>query len=285
MAKQLGDAVPFWMTINEPSVVPAACFLAGMHPPAKRDMPLAMAAARHILIAHGKMYEAIREAAPHSPQIGPVLNMIDVQAASDSEEDRQAAQLFDTYWNTYWLESIKNGVVGPPAGGGEEVPGLKGTWDFIGLNNYSRSVIAAGPPPMGIRQVHPGPDAETSTMGWEVYPEGFYRVQARLKPYGKPVYITENGIGTDDDEQRCRFIIRSLRETQRAISEGVDVRAYLHWSFQDNFEWAEGFRQKFGLVAMEEGTRNRLPRPSARMFRDIASANAVSDELLKQHGE
>lgn len=285
MAKQLGDAVPFWLTINEPSVVPAACFLAGMHPPAKRDMPLAMAAARHILIAHGKMYEAIREAAPHSPQIGPVLNMIDVQPASDSEEDRQAAQLFDMYWNTYWLEGIKNGVVGPPAGGGEEVPGLKGTWDVIGLNNYSRSVIAAGPPPMGVRQVQPGPDAETSTMGWEVYPEGFYRVQARLKPYGKPVYITENGIGTDDDEQRCRFIIRSLRETQRAISEGVDVRSYLHWSFQDNFEWAEGFRQKFGLVAMEEGNRNRLPRPSAYMFRDIARANGVSEELLKLHGE
>jgi len=156
---------------------------------------------------------------------------------------------------------------------------------FIGLNNYSRSVIAAGPPPMGVRQVQPGPDAETSTMGWEVYPEGFYRVQARLKPYGRPVYITENGIGTDDDEQRCRFIIRSLRQVERAISEGVDVRGYLHWSFQDNFEWAEGFRQKFGLIAMEEGTRNRLPRRSAHMFRDIARGNAISDELLERYGE
>ena len=122
-------------------------------------------------------------------------------------------------------------------------------------------------------------------MGWEVYPEGFYRVQIRLKPYGKPVYITENGIGTDDDEQRCRFIIRSLKQVQRAINDGVDVRSYLHWSFQDNFEWAEGFRQKFGLIAMEEGTRNRLVRPSAHMFRDIARANAVSDELLSRWGD
>src|SRR3990170_336213 len=79
MAKQLGDAVPFWLTINEPSVVPAACYLAGIHPP-----------------AHGKMYAAIREGAPHSPQIGPVLNMIHVQPASDSEADKQAAVLFDT---------------------------------------------------------------------------------------------------------------------------------------------------------------------------------------------
>src|SRR3990170_1367930 len=290
MAKQLGDSVPFWLTINEPSVVPALQYLAGVFPPCKQDLGLAMAAARYILIAHGKMYHAIRDAAPHSPQIGPVCNMIDVQPASESEEDRQAAQLFDTYWNTYWLEGIKNGVIGPPAGlpgqgGGEEVPGLKGTWDIIGLNNYSRTVIAAGPPPMGIRQVRPAPDAETSTMGWEVYPEGFYRVQARLKPYGKPVYITENGIGTDDDEQRCRFIVRSLRQVHRAISDGVDVRSYLHWSFQDNFEWAEGLRQKFGLIAMEEGTRNRLSRPSAHMFRDIARANALSDGLLRRYGE
>ena len=137
---------------------------------------------------------------------------------------------------------------------------------------------------MGLRQVPPGPDAETSTMGWEVYPEGFYRVQVRLKPYGKPVYITENGIGTDDDEQRQRYIVRHLQQTHRAISEGVDVRSYLHWSFQDNFEWAEGFRQKFGLIAMEEGTRNRLPRPSAHMFRDVARANAVPDELLESTG-
>ena len=121
-------------------------------------------------------------------------------------------------------------------------------------------------------------------MGWQVYRQGFYRCQTRLKAYGKPVYITENGIGTDDDEQRCRFIIRSLKQVQRAINDGVDVRGYLHWSFQDNFEWAEGFRQKFGLVALEEGTRNRLPRPSAHMFREIAKANGVPDELLARFG-
>ncbi len=285
MAKQLGDAVPFWMTINEPSVVPAACYLAGVHPPAKRDMALAMAAARHILIAHGKMYGAIRENAPHSPQIGPVLNMTDVQPASESKEDQQAAQLMDSYWNGMWLEGIEKGIVAPPAGGGEEVPGLKGTWDFIGLNYYSRTVVKAGRPPMGLERLDPPAGAERSTMGWQVYPEGFHRVQMRLKPYGKPVYITENGIGTDDDEQRQSYIVRHLQQTHRSMSEGLDVRAYLHWSLQDNFEWAEGFRQKFGLVAMEEGTLKRLPRPSAYMFRDMARANAVSDELLKQHGE
>ena len=122
-------------------------------------------------------------------------------------------------------------------------------------------------------------------MGWQVYPEGFYRCQTRLKAYGKPVYITENGIGTDDDEQRCRYVIRHLQQTRRAMDDGVDVRGYLHWSLQDNFEWAEGFRQKFGLIAMGEGSRNRLPRPSAYLFRDIARANAVPDELLAKWGD
>jgi len=283
MAKQLGDAVPFWLTINEPPVLPAACYIAGVHPPAKRDFALAMTAARNILVSLGRMHNAIRAAVPHSPQIGPVINMTYVMPASDSEEDRNAAALFDQYWNAYWLDGLRDGVTGRPAGDGEEVPGLKDAWDFVGLNYYSRSVIAGGRGVMGLRQVPPPPDAETSTMGWEVYPEGFYQCMARLKAYGKPVYITENGIGTDDDEQRCRCVLRHLREVHRAIGDGVDVRSYFHWSFQDNFEWAEGFRQKFGLLAMEEGTLNRLPRPSAYMFRDIARANALPAALLQKY--
>ena len=282
MAKQLGDSVPFWLTINEPSVVPAAGWIGGVFPPQKRDFRLAMTVAKHVLMAHGKMYEAIRSSAPHKPVIGPVINMSYVMPASDSEEDRQAAQLWDQYWNGYWLDGIRDGVIGAPAGRGEEAPGLKGTWDIIGLNYYSRAVVKGGGT-LGFRLVPPAADAETSRMGWEVYPEGFYRCITRLKQYGKPVYITENGIGTDDDEQRCRYVVRHLREAQRAMSEGVDVRSYLHWSFQDNFEWAEGFRQKFGLIALEEGTRNRIARPSAQMFRDIARANAVPATLAERY--
>ena len=283
MAKQLGDAVPFWLTINELSVVPAACYIAGVHPPCKRDMGLAMTAARHMLIAHGKMYNAVRENAPHDPKIGPVLNMIDVQAATDSAEDEQAARGFDLYWNVFYPEGIRTGIVGPPAGGGEEVEGLKGTWDVVGLNYYSRSVIAAAGGPMGLRQVAPAPDSERSTMGWEVHPEGFYRVMMMLKQYGLPVYITENGIGTDDDEQRQRYVVRHLKRVHQAIGDGLDVRSYLHWSSTDNFEWAEGYRQKFGLIAMEGEELKRVPKPSAHMFREIATANAVPDALVGKH--
>ncbi len=283
MAKQLGDAVPFWLTINEPQVLPAASYLAGQFPPCHRDLGETMRAARHVLIALGKMHQAIKANAPNNPPVGPVINMTDAQPATESDEDRAAGRLMDQFWNTYWLDGIRDGVIGGPPGNGDPVEGLRGAWDFIGLNYYSRSVVKAGRPPMGISQVRPGPDAETSTMGWEVYPEGFYRCMARLKQYGKPVYITENGIGTDDDEQRCRYIVQHLREVYRAIGDGVDVRSYLHWSLQDNFEWAEGFRQKFGLVALEEGTLNRIAKPSAFMFREIAKADAVPAKLMEQN--
>ena len=285
MAKQLGDAVPFWMTINEPPVLPAATYIAAVFPPQERDMGMAMTAARHILMSLGSMHNAIKENAPHNPSVGPVINMIHVMPASDSEEDKAAAKMFDQYWNAYWFDGLRDGVIGPPAGGGEGVPGLKGAWDFVGVNYYSRSVIQASRGIMGLRQVNPPEDSERSTMGWQVYPEGFYHCLKRAASYGVPVYITENGIGTDDDEQRCSYVIRHLKQVHRAISEGADIRSYLHWSFQDNFEWAEGFRQKFGLIAMEEGTRNRLPRPSAHLFRDIARANAVSDGLLARWGD
>jgi beta-glucosidase len=256
----------------------------GEFPPCERDMGKAMLAMRHILLALGTMHHAVKENAPHNPPVGPVINMTYVQPARESEEDIRAAQLLDRFLNSYWLDGIRDGVVGPPAGR-EEAPALKGAWDILGINYYSRAVVRAGPPPTFIEQLPPAESAETSTMGWEVYPEGFYRCLTRAASYGVPVYITENGIGTDDDEQRRSYIVRHLRQAHRAISEGADIRGYLHWCFQDNFEWRRGFRQKFGLVAAEPGTLSRLPKPSAYMFRDIALQNAVTPEIIEQYLE
>jgi beta-glucosidase len=283
MAKQLGDSVPFWLTINEPAVLPAASYIAAVHPPAKRDMPLAMKAMKNILLSLGTMHNAIRENAPHSPRIGPVFNMTYVMPASDSDEDKQAAKLMDQYWNGFWLDGVSTGIVGAPAGGGEEAPDLKGAWDIVGLNYYSRSVVAHSRGIMGLRQVEPPADSERSTMGWQVYPEGFYQCITRLGKYGKPVYITENGIGTDDDEQRKRYLVRHMYQVWRAIQDGVDVRSYLHWTFQDNFEWAEGFRQKFGLWELGADNLARIPKDSADMFKQIATTNAVSGDLVDKY--
>ncbi len=241
-----------------------------------------MTVARHLLQAHGGMYRAVKEATSHNPQVGPVLAMPYIEPFDpNSEEDREAARGSDLLMNEYFLAGISTGTVGPPAGQGEEVPGLKDSWDFIGINYYSRHRIAHDQPP-DISGAPP-PDAELTLMGYEVYPEGFYRQLARLKQYGLPVYVTENGISTKDDTQRCRHLLRHLAEVQRAIQEGTDIRGYLHWSLIDNFEWADGYQQPFGMVAIEPGTLKRRPRPSAYLFRDVARGNAVTAAQLQEY--
>ncbi len=284
MARELGDMVPFWLTINEPMITVAAGYLFGVFPPCQRAMPQAMVAARHLLLAHGRMYQAIHEATTHHPQVGIVMAMSYYQPKDPhSEGDRRAAQMADDLMNEYFLSGIDRGLIPSPVGQGQEAPGLKGAWDLIGINYYSRTVLSETTLASGSLFGEPPPGAELSLMGWEVYPEGFYRFLKRLQAYGQPIYVTENGISTLDDDQRCRYLLRHLREMQRAISEGVDVRGYLHWSLVDNFEWAEGYSQKFGIVALEPDTLERRPRPSAYLYRDIARANAVTAEQFGKY--
>jgi beta-glucosidase len=282
IAKELGDLVPFWSTINEPTIVVVAAYLIGAHPPCQRDWSAATTVARHLLQAHGSMYRAVKEATSHNPQVGPVLAMPYIEPYDpNSEEDQEAARGADLLMNEYFLAGIDTGTVGPPVGQGEEIPGLKDSWDFIGINYYSRHRMAHDQPPDigGL----PPPDAELTLMGYEVYPEGFYRQLVRLKQYGLPVYVTENGISTKDDTQRCRHLLRHLAEMHHALQEGTDIRGYLHWTLIDNFEWTEGYQQWFGMVAMEPGTLKRRPRPSAYLFRDIARGNAVTAAQLKEY--
>jgi beta-glucosidase len=281
IARELGDLVPFWLTINEPMIV-VASYLFGGGPPGQSDWNTAMTVSRHLLQAHGSMYRAVKESTSHNPHVGPVLAMPHIEPYDpNSEDDRNAAQLADLLMNEYFLAGIDTGTVGPPAGQGEEAPGLKDSWDLIGINYYSRHRMAHDQPPDigGL----PPPDAELTLMGYEVYPEGFYHELMRLKQYGPPVYVTENGISTKDDTQRCRHLLRHLAEVHRALQEGTDIRGYLHWTLIDNFEWAEGYQQWFGMVAMEPGTLKRRPRPSAYLFRDIARGNAVTAAQLKEY--
>jgi beta-glucosidase len=114
----------------------------------------------------------------------------------------------------------------------------------------------------------------------EVYPAGIYRVLKRAARLRKPIYITENGLPDANDDQRPRFLLTYLAQVQRAIEEGVDVRGYYHWTFADNFEWAEGWGLRFGLVALDERTQTRTPRPSARLYSEIIGANAITREMV-----
>src|SRR5207247_8321279 len=106
-------------------------------------------------------------------------------------------------------------------------------------------------------------------MGWEIFPTGLYRNLVRLKALGKPVYVTESGMATLEDDARTRHLRAHLEEVARAIRDGVDVRGYFYWSLMDNFEWAEGYARHFGLMAVDRQTLERRPRPTAFVYRDI----------------
>ncbi|MEO6027984.1 MAG: glycoside hydrolase family 1 protein [Candidatus Binatia bacterium] len=280
----LRGLVDVWWTINEPMVVAVAGYVSGMHPPCVRDPNRAVVVARHLLMAHARMAAAVRAADPGAP-VGIVKHMPDFEPLDpDSAGDRGAAEAEDWFMNGCFLESLARGTVLPPFGDGEVVAGLAGSSDVIGLNYYSRVRASSLLEPGGLgARPRPGEQPEITDMGWEVHPEGLRRSLVRLAAYGRPLYVTENGIATTDDEARRRYLVRHLVAVHAAMSEGADVRGYFHWTLYDNFEWAEGYRPRFGLVAIDRATLQRRPRPSASLYREVISANAITPEIAARY--
>ena len=142
--------------------------------------------------------------------------------------------------------------------------------DFIGLNYYRGFSVSAIPPfikELGERK---------TDLGWGIYPQGLGQALHELWHYQKPLYITENGLADANDSQRPRFLTDHLKQVLDALHDGIDVRGYFHWSLLDNFEWADGFSPRFGLVAVDYQTQKRTPRPSAYLYRDIIQSHRLS---------
>jgi len=157
------------------------------------------------------------------------------------------------------------------------VPAGRDSLDFIGLNYYSRDMATFD---FRRRESYFGsffahPSRPQTSAGWEIYPEGVYRLLKFLARFDKPILITENGVADATDARRGPFLIRHLAEVLRAIGDGVDVRGYFHWSLLDNFEWAEGYAPRFGLVAVDDSTQTRRIRPSGRLYAQIARERAL----------
>ncbi len=299
--RELGDRVRIWFTINEPMVAPALCYVLGIHPPCVRDLARALTVAKHVLLAHGAMYRAIKDATRHATEVGPVLNMPYIEPLDPaSEEDRTAAVQQDFLLNQYYLDGLLRGVVFPPVGDGAEVPGLARSYDLVGLNYYARMLVRAGgleqaqhvargvsdrdatgeTPLHGMRRPDEPSELEDQ-MGWEVYPRGLHAQLVRLVPLGRPVYVTENGMATRDERARCRHLLVHLAQCHRAIRDGVDLRGFFYWTLMDNFEWAEGYTKTFGLVEIDrEHGLARRPREAAYLYRDIARAGAITGDML-----
>jgi beta-glucosidase len=242
----VGDVAPWICTFNEPNIVATIGYLAAVFPPGKSDPDLRRRANDVLLDAHGKAVEVIK-AGPGRSAVGLTLSMGDYQAVDggESKRDRIRRNMEDVY-----LEAARGD-------------------DFIGVQTYTRHRIG----PSG--DVGPEEGVERTQMGYEFWPEALEATIRRAWEVtdGTPVVVTENGIGTEDDTRRIVYLGRALEGVQRCLADGLDVRGYVCWSLMDNFEWAEGYRPTFGIVAVDRATQERTPKPSAVWLGGVAKAN------------
>ncbi len=279
IARRFGKRVPFWCTINEPSIFAMMGYLFGFFAPGKKSVIEFRRVMNNILAAHALFYRTLKREAPES-RVGLVKNMPYYTPYNPANPlDRLAAAQHDWLYNAFMLEGIHTGRRLPPLGDGRVLPGLKDSTDFWGLNYYNQSRCKWNWP---IRTENAGAGHRMTQTAWAPYPPGLQANLLRLARFGLPIYITENGLATDEDEWRCAYIVEHLRQVGEAIAAGADVRGYFYWSLLDNFEWEDGWFPKFGLVAVDPETFERKPKPSSALYAKIARANAVKTEWRKK---
>lgn len=288
--EHLGDLVTLWCTINEPNVYAALGYLLGEHAPGRRSLVLHFRVLKNLLLAHGAAYRVVH-ALRQDARVGLVKNVLIFEPLhAQDKAARWLSRLLDHLYNSLSLKALEDGKLRPPLASGPTFDGrLLDSTDFVGLNYYGRmrtNLRSRNGNRLAVLQLTPG--AELSDSGrngpyGEIYPEGMIRTLRRVAKLGKPIYITENGLPDADDDQRPRFLLTHLAQVHRALQEGLDVRGYYHWSLVDNFEWAEGWGLRFGLVGLDEVTQARTPRPSAELFSQIIRENALTREMVEAY--
>ncbi len=306
LAKRLGDRVANWITINEPQVIAQNAHRDGVHAPGDRlSLKEALWVGHNLLRAHGAAVQAIRTHARKGCQVGYAPVGCVCMPATDSDKDVEAARrhMFavrgdSLFNNSWWIDPLlKRGY---PQDGlalfGSSVPEIHAgdletmgqRLDFLGLNIYFGHYVSAQPPSTP-PQPDRDPGAPLTSMGTPVTPEALYwGPKFFAEQYGVPVVITENGMscrewvamdGMVHDPYRIDFVRRHLQHLRRAIDDGADVRGYFHWSLLDNFEWAEGYKERFGLVFVDYATQRRIPKDSARWYRRVidSSGEAIDE--------
>lgn len=296
--KQLGDRVPMWSTINEPWVVAFHGYYTGVMAPGRQDFSQAMQVTHHLLTAHAQAVQTFRTLACPG-KIGLVFNVTHTIPASDQEKDIQAAKRKWDCVNGLFMEPLSCGTypaeliewIGDSApkveAGDLEI--IKGSYDYWGINYYA-SEIASYHQNGGILKVNSAPISSSpmakTAMGWGIYPDGFVALLNSVKEkYNNPeVYITENGtampdvIGADGqihDRDRIIYLREHLLALKQAMDSGCRVKGYYLWSLLDNFEWAEGFEPRFGIVHVDFNTLMRTPKDSFRWYAEVIRANGL----------
>ncbi len=297
ISRALGDRVKNWITHNEPWVAAFLGHFEGKHAPGIQDFPTAIRAAHHLLLSHGLAVPILREAAPGA-SVGITLNLSPVDPISHAAEDIEFARFEDGYYNRWFLDpvfgrgypkdmiryfksraALSRGMHMEKAfevvrRGDLET--IAAPIDFLGVNYYFRTIVQSPGKATGRQQtVFPLPRRDQTDMGWEVYPKGLAFVLDRFSRYRVPLFVTENGIATDDDRLRCEFLREHLKVVADARAGGMDIIGYVHWSLIDNFEWRCGYEPLFGLAEVDAESLERRAKPSAELFSRICRSRRV----------
>jgi beta-glucosidase len=273
-ATALGDRVKLWITLNEPFIHTVYGHAFGMHAPGEARMMGALPTAHHQLLGHGLAVAALRGRS--SSPIAIANNHSPVRVIGDRDEDRAAGAFYDALHNRLFVEPLLG--MGYPAG--FELPVRDGDLeaiaapiDALGVNYYNPTGIAAPSTedlPFDMVTLDGYPLTE---FGWPVVPDGLRELLVDLHGrYRMPMYVTESGCAYaewPEDPHRVEYLRGHVEAVRAAIAEGADVRGYFTWSLMDNFEWAEGFTKRFGLVHVDFATQVRTPRTSYSWYRDF----------------
>lgn len=313
-AEAFGDRVANWITINEPWCVTWLGNFWGVHAPGLKNLDTSIAVAHHTALAHAEATRALREVRPEI-RSGITLNMTNYRVSDESNTDLlQLRDYWDSNINRWWIDAQLHGtypqnlvefygdklakVVLPG-----DMEKLKIDSEFLGVNYYSDSFLNTPTAeqveknegtfvfPINSDGTSPAPHTD---MGWPITPEGLGDLLIRIHnswPEISEIAITENGVAYDDepdeqgvvnDQRRVDYLLSHLESVSRAIDAGSPVKSYYYWSLMDNFEWAEGYAKRFGIVHINFETLQRTPKLSAQVYsRVIASNGAVLDSVSK----
>ncbi|MGA7912185.1 MAG: glycoside hydrolase family 1 protein [Candidatus Dormiibacterota bacterium] len=263
---ELGDLVGIWCTINEPSIYAGNGWITGEFPPAhKGDIAAVYRVTANMRRAHELAYAAIKRKWPDA-LVGLSHHKFLFIPATGHWRDRLAASTAQLVLDRW------------PVAAGQLRRIVEATSDYIGIAHYWGQMCAFDPrrpQDQFIRRFNV-PGEPVTEMGWSANPTWMRAVLNELRGLGKPVYITENGLASHDDEWRQRYLTEILSNVQLAIEDGVDVRGYFHWTNMDNFEWARGYAMRFGLISVDRKSLERTIKPSGRLYARIATANRVT---------
>jgi len=304
VARVLGDRVSDWMLFNEPSAFTDLGYLEGTHAPGRKSLFDFLRASHTVNLAQGAAFRALKATRP-SARVGTAFNMSACEPATGSEEDKLAAERAHAITNLWFLEPALNGrypealaflpetVMGIKSG---DLDKMRAPLDFIGINLYYRTIASAPAAmerlshaqqwlfPVKMASSQQGPKTDN---GWEVWPQAIYDMVMRIsRDFNRPqIEITESGCAFNDgpntsgvihDTRRIAYYRRYLQAVARAIADGADVRGYHAWTLLDNFEWAEGFSQRFGLAYVDFKTQQRTIKESGRWYAKVAAENRVA---------